>query len=98
MSNPKRIVLRNLREGDLHDITALWNDPAVQSGLFVDHVHPRPPQFPDKLHELVNKDAFYAVIETKETGEVMGTICVWVPETRNRDGMVAKGLLPRYYN
>ncbi|KAF7978505.1 hypothetical protein HWV62_41659 [Athelia sp. TMB] len=76
----------------------MWNDPEVQRGLAADHVHPRPPKFADELRDWVNKDAFYAVIENKETCEFMGTTCIWILSTKNRDGMVAIGLLPRFWN
>ena len=46
----------------------------------------------------MNKDAFYAVIENKETGEFVGTTCIWVPSTKNRDGMISVSLLPRSMN
>ena len=52
MYDTKRLVLRNFRESDVHTITKLWNDPAVQSGLFVDHVQPRPPKFADKVRSI----------------------------------------------
>lgn len=51
-----------------------------------------------QLRDWVNKDAFYAVIESKETGAFMGTTCIWLLGSKNRDGMVAIGLLPIYWN
>lgn len=47
-----------------------------------------------QLLDWVNKDAFYAAIESKKTGEFMGTTCIWVPSPKNREGMITVGLLP----
>ncbi|KAI0050428.1 acyl-CoA N-acyltransferase [Auriscalpium vulgare] len=88
MYDTGRTFLRAYKDSDAEFVLDLWNEPESQSLVFIrDLPVPRQEKFvKESIEAVTKKDAFFTIVQDKETGAAIGEVSISAPTPRNRDG------------
>ncbi|KAF9073489.1 acyl-CoA N-acyltransferase [Rhodocollybia butyracea] len=89
--------LRSLQNTDFEKLVDLWNDVRVQQMLSHDYVVPVGAKFEEMLRTSSKDALMFCIMETKDTHDWVGFICLFEAETKNRSTKIGLGLLPEFW-
>ncbi|KAF9073488.1 acyl-CoA N-acyltransferase [Rhodocollybia butyracea] len=97
MFETTNLHLRFPHSTDYDKLLDLWNDARVQKMLSTNYIIPLGAKFGEGLRPFASDALMYCVMETKDTSDWVGFICLFEAETKNRSAKVGLGLLPEFW-
>jgi len=95
----KHLLLRRLTHGDTNDMFEMRRDPRMYEFLHtkVDENTDETKTYIDKMNQGIDENKWIIwAIEHRQSGKVIGTICIWNISKEEGSGELGYGIIPAY--